>query len=114
MKIQFLGTRGNIKIESDLHRWHTVTVITYRGTRVAIDCGLDWLGRIDKIHPDAFVITHAHNDHVDGLQNESPYPVYATAASWQRLKQFPITNGHIIREQKPFMIGSLTFEAFFV
>lgn len=114
MKIQFLGTRGNIKISSALHYRHTITVITYRGTRVAIDCGRDWLNHIDTIHPDAFVITHAHDDHVDGLQNGSPIPVYASAASWQRLKSFPLKNGHIIQEHVPFTIGSLTFEAFFV
>ncbi|HMK32864.1 MAG TPA: MBL fold metallo-hydrolase, partial [Nitrosopumilaceae archaeon] len=114
MKISFLGTRGNIKIKSKLHRRHTVTVITYRGTRVAIDCGLNWLRHVDEIHPDAFVITHAHNDHIDGLQNGSPCPVYATQATWEYLGQFPIKNGYVINYQEPFSIGSLIFEAFFV
>lgn len=114
MKIEFLGTRGNINVHSKLHRRHTVTVISYRKTRVAIDCGLDWLNHIDEIRPDAFVITHAHEDHVDGLQNGSPCPVYATQASWQRLDQFPIKKGYIVQDQVPFSIGSLTFEPFFV
>jgi phosphoribosyl 1,2-cyclic phosphodiesterase len=114
MKIEFLGTRGNIIPHSDLHQRHTVTVITYRKTRVAIDCGHDWLKHINEIHPDAFVITHAHEDHVNGLYNGSPCPVYATAASWQKLDQFPIKEGYIVLDQVPFTIGSLTFEPFFV
>ena len=114
MKIEFLGTRGNIKIASELHRRHTVTIITYRGTRVAIDCGLDWLDHTNEIHPDAFVITHAHNDHVDGLKNGSPLPVYASAASWKRLDQFPIKERVVIQHQVPFRIGEIIFEAFFV
>lgn len=114
MKIEFLGTRGNIIPHSDLHQRHTVTVITYRGTRVAIDCGRDWLGKIAEIHPNAFVITHAHEDHVNGLYNGSPCPVYATTASWQKLNQFPIKEGYTMQDQVPFTIGALTFEAFFV
>lgn len=114
MKIEFLGTRGNIDAHSKLHHRHTVTVISYRKTRVAIDCGLDWLNHIDEIHLDAFVITHAHKDHVDGLQNGSPCPVYATKESWKRLDQFPIKEGYIVQNQAPFTIGSLIFEPFFV
>ena len=114
MKILFLGTRGGIRAKSPLHQRHTVTVITYRGTRVAIDCGLDWLNHMDIIHPDAIVITHAHEDHVDGLRNGAPCPVYATAASAKRLKQFPIKDGIVVKYREPFAIGHLIFEAFFV
>ena len=34
-----------------------------------IDCGLDWLGKFEKLQPDAIVLTHAHPDHAWGLKN---------------------------------------------
>lgn len=114
MKILFLGTRGGIVAKNNLHQRHTVTIINYRGTRVAIDCGLDWLHHMNIINPDAIVITHAHEDHVGGLKNGAPCPVYASAASWNKLKHFPINEGIIIQYRKPFTIGQLVFEAFFV
>lgn len=112
MKITFLGTRGYIDIRTKKHYRHTSTLISYKGTRVMIDCGLDWLGKVDRINPDAIVITHAHPDHAWGLQDGSPCPVYATRASWNALKKFPIKKKVLVKNRQKFSIGSIHFEVF--
>ena len=114
MKIIFLGTRGNIKVKTTRHERHTITIIEYKGVRVAIDCGLDWINHIKEIHADAFVITHAHDDHIGGFEHGSPAPVYATQATWQELGKCPIKERVIVEYEKPFNIGALQWEAFFV
>jgi len=49
VKLKFLGTRGEIDIKSRLHRMHSSLEISYRGHRVVIDCGADWLRRVHHI-----------------------------------------------------------------
>ena len=72
MKITFLGTRGYIDASTRRHKRHASTMITYRGKRIMIDCGIDWTKKVWQLHPDAIVITHAHPDHAWGLKNGSP------------------------------------------
>lgn len=114
MKITFLGTRGYIDVRSRLHFRHTSTLIEYKGKRIMIDCGVDWLDKLDQIKPDAIVLTHAHPDHAWGLQNGAPCPVYATAASWRvkELKKFPIHEKITIPIRKTIIIAGITFQAF--
>lgn len=116
MKITFLGTRGYIDARSKIHYRHTSTLITYEGKRVMIDCGLDWLGKVDQIKPHAIILTHAHPDHAWGLKNGAPCPVYATHASWRtkELKSFPIEEKVIVRNREKIEICGITFEAFSV
>ena len=47
MKVTFLGTRGYIDAATPRHRMHTAALVEYRGTRVMIDCGATWLGKLD-------------------------------------------------------------------
>lgn len=114
MKIIFLGTRGYIDVRTKKHYRHTATLICYKGKRVMIDCGLDWLDKLDQIKPDAIILTHAHPDHAWGLQHGAPCPVYATRASWRvkELKKFPIKEKIIIPIQTKTVICGITFEAF--
>ncbi len=114
MNITFLGTRGNIKAKTRRHKRHTVTLVQYRRTKIMIDCGLDWLGKIKFIKPDAIILTHAHPDHAFGLKKGAPCPVYASDASWQIIETFPIYDQYEVKIQKPFHIGSIQLEAFFV
>jgi hypothetical protein len=44
MELTFLGTRGEIERRTRRHRMHTSLMVSHRGARVMIDCGLDWLG----------------------------------------------------------------------
>ena len=114
MKITFLGTRGNIEVRSRKHYRHTVTIISYKGTTVAIDCGLDWRTLFYKhVKPRAILLTHAHPDHADGLKDGAVCPVYATKESWKLIDRYPIEKRHVVR-RTPFKIGSLTFQPFTV
>lgn len=114
MKIIFLGTRGYIDVRTKKHYRHASTLICYKGKRVMIDCGLDWLNQINKIKPDAIVLTHAHPDHAWGLKQGAPCPVYATRESWRvkELKKFPIEEKIIVSIQNKIDICGITFEAF--
>lgn len=116
MKLTFLGTRGYIDPVSPRHRMHTATLVEYRGTRVMIDCGETWLGRLDGLRPDAVMITHAHPDHAFGLEHGSPCPVYATRRAWAAMRRFPIPpdRRRTLRPRDSVAIGGIVFEAFAV
>ena len=114
MKITFLGTRGYLDIRTKKHYRHTATLISYKKTRILIDCGLDWLGKVDEIKPDAIFLTHAHPDHAWGLEYGAPCPVYATKDSWdvKEIKKFPIADKIIIHDRQKIVINDITFEVF--
>ncbi len=114
MKITFLGTRGYIDVRSKKHYRHTSTLITYKGKRILIDCGLDWLGKVNAIKPHAIILTHAHPDHAWGLKNGAPCPVYATKDSWntKELKKFPIKEKIVIHDRQKLDIVGFTVEVF--
>ncbi len=63
VKLTFLGTRGEIDARTRRHRMHTSLLVSYRSANVMIDCGLDWLGKLERVGPNAIVLTHAHPDH---------------------------------------------------
>lgn len=112
MKITFLGTKGYIDIETKHHKMHTSTLISYKNTKVLIDCGESWLKKISSIRANFIVITHAHPDHAFGLKNGCKQPVYATKESLKLLEKFPITKKRIMPLRKKVKLGSLIFEAF--
>lgn len=114
MKITFLGTRGYIDARTKKHYRHTATLISYKNTQVLIDCGIEWLAKINAIKPHAIILTHAHPDHAWGLKNGAPCPVFATKASWEvkELSKFPIKNKITIKNRQVFTIGSILFEVF--
>ncbi len=112
MKITFFGTRGYIKMRTRLHYYHTATLVSYKGKRVLIDCGLDWLGRISKINPDAIVLTHGHPDHAWGLSAGAPCPVYATKETWQIIKDYPINDKRFVNPHESLEIQGMLFQVF--
>lgn len=90
MKLHFLGTRGNIEARTPQHFRHTVLSVGHWGRRVIFDCGGDWLGESRHWNADAIAITHAHPDHVDGLKEGAPCPVFTTRETWKIIGGFPI------------------------
>ena len=112
MKLRFLGTRGEIDLRTPLHRMHTSMQVSYRKTTVMIDCGLDWLGQVKLMNPQAIVLTHAHPDHAWGLKEGAPCRVYATEVTWGIIESYPIEARVTVKPRTPFEIGAITFEAF--
>jgi phosphoribosyl 1,2-cyclic phosphodiesterase len=91
---------------------HTSLMVSYRSANVMIDCGLDWLGKFERLHPNAIVLTHAHPDHAWGLKNGAPCPVHAPQKTWETLAPCRVADGQLIEERKPTKICGITFEAF--
>jgi ribonuclease BN (tRNA processing enzyme) len=114
MKLTFLGTRGEIEARTPRHRMHSALLISYRGVAVMIDCGLDWLGKIGRLHPSAIILTHAHPDHAWGLKSGAPCPVHAPQRTWRTLQGCKIENRRLIKERVPTEICGIIFEAFAV
>ena len=112
VKLEFLGTRGEIDVRTRRHNMHTSLLVSYRGADVMIDCGLDWLGKFERLHPAAIVLTHAHPDHAWGLQNGAPCPVHAPEKTWRTLKNCKVEDRHVIRERVATEICGIIFEAF--
>ena len=46
IRLQFLGTRGEIELRSPRHRWHSALLVQCQEARIMLDCGADWLGRV--------------------------------------------------------------------
>jgi phosphoribosyl 1,2-cyclic phosphodiesterase len=113
MKVVFLGTRGEIDLRTPSHLRHSSLAVCYRRRRVMIDAGLDWLGRLRSIRPRAIVLTHAHPDHIDGLSDGAPCPVFACAATWDRMdeRRFPLSR-RTLEHRVPSPIEGIAFEAF--
>jgi phosphoribosyl 1,2-cyclic phosphodiesterase len=114
VKLTFLGTRGEIEARTRRHRMHTSLLVSHGRARLMIDCGLDWLGKFQRLHPAAIVLTHAHPDHAWGLRHGAPCPVYAPQETWRTLEHFPIKDRRLIKERTPTKISGITFEAFAV
>ena len=76
VKLEFLGTKGLIEELPPGHKKHSVLRITFGGKKLLIDFGEDWLNKIKEVEHDAILITHAHPDHINGLEGYQD-PVYA-------------------------------------
>ncbi len=112
LALTFLGTRGGIEIRSGRHNRHSSLLVERDGLRVMIDCGTDWLGLLPKLAPTAVVLTHAHLDHVGALAEGAPCPVFASRATWDLIKHYPIEHRRRLDFRKVLVIGGLRFEAF--
>lgn len=114
MRLTFLGTRAYIDAATRRHRRHSAALVTRAGARVMIDCGADWRRRVRALKPDAIVLTHGHPDHAFGLADGAPCPVYATAATWAAIDDYPIAERRRIEARHPVEVCGIAFEAFAV
>lgn len=111
MKLTFLGTRGNTKVCSRLHRRHSALMAETGRRRVMFDCGADWAERVFALAPDAIFITHAHPDHADGLRQGAPCPVYAAREAWDLLADFPISERRVVAPGRAVSVWGLAVQA---
>jgi ribonuclease BN (tRNA processing enzyme) len=114
MKLTFLGTRGYIKARTPRHHMHSSLLVSYRGKDIMIDCGEDWLEKINEMTPDAIFITHGHPDHAWGLKNGAPCAVYAIEEAWENMKTFDIKEREVINLRETVSIHGVALEAFSV
>jgi phosphoribosyl 1,2-cyclic phosphodiesterase len=116
VKLVFLGTRGEIEARTRRHHMHTSLMVGYRGGRVMVDAGEDWVEELWRMtpRPHAIVVTHAHPDHAWGLRDGSPAPVHAPDDAWKAMDRYPIEarDRHRVEPRKPFRVKEITFEAF--
>src|SRR4029453_4137635 len=112
MKLVFLGTRGEIKARTQRHRMHSSLLVSYRNARVMIDCGLDWLGKFERLRPSGIVLTPPHPDHARSLHKRTPCPVHCSEKTWQTLQDCTVKERRLIEERTPTKICGIMFEAF--
>jgi phosphoribosyl 1,2-cyclic phosphodiesterase len=112
MEIVFLGTRGEVDVRSRTHRRHSSLLVRHGRTRVVIDCGADWLGRLADLDADAVIVTHAHPDHAAGLRRGAPCPVYASRKTLALIRNYALSDVRPLTPRKPLTIGAIRFEAF--
>jgi phosphoribosyl 1,2-cyclic phosphodiesterase len=114
VKLEFLGTRGNIEARSRRHRRHSALEVSYHRRRVIVDCGSDWLDKIDELRPHAILLTHAHPDHAGGLANGAPSPAWATQNAWEDLSSDPVDFREVLEPRRAAQIEGMEVEAFTV
>lgn len=111
MRLTFLGTRGNIRIASSVHRFHASLLVETDDVRLLVDAGDDWRGRLDELAPDAILLTHAHPDHAGALREGAPCPVYATAETHDLLARYPLDR-HTLPPRALRHLGPIAFSAY--
>jgi phosphoribosyl 1,2-cyclic phosphodiesterase len=112
IKLTFIGTRGYIDARTRRHRRHSALLVALRGRRIMIDCGVDWRRQLRVLHVNAILITHAHPDHIGGLDRGAPCPVYATAVTRRLAASFPVAAWRIVKPRRPVRVAGFTVEAF--
>jgi len=112
VKLTFLGTRAWIAVSNRRHRRHSALLVAYHDRRLMVDCGADWRGRLDRVKPDAIVLTHAHPDHAWGLAGGFGGPVLATEETWADIESYPIEDRRTLAPRTPTELAGVTIEAF--
>jgi len=105
MKLKFLGTKGEIEEYSQKHKYHSSLLIEYKNFKLLIDYGELHRYSLEKIKPDALLITHAHPDHYIWTIKDvkTKIPVYSTKETLNYGK-FKPENYKTIKPGKKFKI----------
>lgn len=106
MKLIFLGTRGEIEEQARRHKYHSSILIQHNKFKLLIDYGEIHKYSLEKIRPDAILITHAHPDHYIWTKKDvkTRIPIYLTKETLNYGKFQPV-NYKLIKPEKKFMIN---------
>ncbi len=109
IKLTFLGTRGEIEESSKKHKYHSSTLFEYKKFRLLIDYGTLQKNKLQKIKPNAILITHAHPDHYIWTKedNKTKVKIYLTKETLDYGK-FKPDNYKIVKLNKKFKLGPFT------
>ena len=105
MRLEFFGTKGFVEESSRFHRGHSAFVVEAGGFRLLCDYGQNRKGLLERIRPDAVVISHAHPDHGGGLAEGTDVPVYASAVTHRIQRDFPYANRRTLSAGRPVRVG---------
>ncbi len=106
MKLTFLGTRGEIEEQARRHKYHSSILIQHDKFKLLIDYGEIHKYSLEKIKPNAILITHAHPDHYIWTKKDvkTRIPIYLTKETLNYGKFQPV-NYKLIKPEKKFMIN---------
>ena len=108
IKLFFIGTKGEIEEQTKKHHYNSSLLLEHKNFRLLIDYGKIQKG-LEKINPDAILITHAHPDHYVWTKKRvnTKIPVYLTRETLT-YGRFKPENYKIINSGKKFRFGSFT------
>jgi ribonuclease BN (tRNA processing enzyme) len=112
MRLHFYGTKGYVEESSRAHSGHSAFTIEAEGFRLLCDFGQNRKGLLKKIRPDAIFVSHAHPDHVGGLEEGTGAPAYASAITHEISKDFAIAKRFVLEPGAPVRIGPFRLAAF--
>lgn len=106
IKLIFLGTKGEIEEYSKKHKYQSSLLLIKNKFRLLIDFGVLHKYPLEKIKPNAIIITHAHPDHYLWTKKnlETKIPIYLTKETFNYGK-FKPKNYKIIKPNKKFKLG---------
>jgi ribonuclease BN (tRNA processing enzyme) len=112
MRLHFYGTKGYVEERSRAHSGHSAFTIEAEGFRLLCDFGRNRKGLLEKIRPDAIFISHAHPDHVGGLEEGTGVPVYASPITHEISKDLAVANRVVLDPGAAVRIGPFRLTAF--
>lgn len=111
MRIHFYGTRGFVEEKSRSHSGHSAFTLETDRFRLLCDFGQNRKGLLSKIRPDAIFVSHAHPDHVWGLEEGTRVPVYASGITHEITKSLPIEHRVALEPGQTVSVGPFRLTA---
>ncbi len=109
--LKFLGTKGWIEEENENHKFHSSLLLTLGDKRLLIDWGKINQGNLEKFKPTYIINTHAHPDHIGGLNDMEVYVSEDTSKALPNLyKDFNIVE-HVYSSYETFNLGPFRITA---
>ena len=103
IRITFLGTRGLVEEQNEAHKHHTAYIIEDEKQRVLFDFGETW-AQEPLPNVDAIWISHAHPDHIGGLDGRVvDIPIFCSAVTKSLFPEGLKANDvHIVEHKREF------------